>query len=764
MTPALAPAQRRAGRRLMGLTLALGLMAAGLDTGRARFDAWLGATPLPPLSVVTGTEVVARDGSLLRAFQVEDGIWRLAPPPGGVDPAFIDMLLVWEDRRFRSHAGVDTRAVLRAVAQSLRRGRIVSGASTLSMQTARLLERGPTGDWRGKLRQARLALAMERRLTKDQILALYLRLAPYGGNVEGVRAASLMWFGKEPRRLTPAEAALLVALPQSPEARRPDRPAGRAAARIARDRVLARARAAGLIDAETEAAARATPLPDRRRPFPAHAPLLAQRLAAESPGAARIETTIDPALQRAAEAIIARAVQAQTAQVSAAALLADHRTGEVLASVGTGQWSDQPSAGFVDMTLAVRSPGSTLKPFVYALGFDDGLIHPETLIEDRPASFGLWQPVNFDRRFRGTVTVRRAMSESLNIPVVRVAASLGPARVAALLRQAGMEVGYAGGVPGLAVVLGGAGVSLHDLVQGYAALGNRGVAVALRERPGGGPDVGGRTMPGTVPEITPGSAARAARGADPGADPGTTAGGPGRAAGRGAGPGEASGPGRRVVSPVAAWYVGAVLSQIPPPSGAAAGRVAYKTGTSYGNRDALALGYDGRFVAGVWMGRPDGTPVPGAFGGDLAAPLLFDLFDALGPRATPLPDPPPEALTLPTSRLPPTLRRFRAPGETAGPADIVAGNRSPSGTAEPLAILFPPDGAELEMAGAGLPARLRGGTPPYLWLLNGAPVARTVAGETASLPQPGSGYASLAVIDAQGRSQRVGFRVRPPGR
>lgn len=734
---------RRTGRRLIGLTLALGLGAFAADTARLRLDRWIDATEMPPLGIVTGTEVLARDGSLLRAFQVENGLWRLAPPAKGADPRFVPMLLAWEDRRFYGHAGVDTRAIARAAAQTLRHGRVISGGSTLSMQVARLIERGPTGDWHGKLRQARLALALERRVGKAGIVDLYLRLAPYGGNVEGVRAASLMWFGHEPTRLTPAEMAVLVALPQAPEARRPDRPAAREALRRARDRVLVRAHAAGLIDAETLADARATPLPDRRRSFPALAPLLAERLHREMPGAPRIETTIDPDLQRAAETIVARVARGQTARVSAAALLADHRTGEILASVGTAQWSDQPSAGFVDMTRSLRSPGSTLKPFVYAMAFDDGLVHPETLIEDRPASFGRWQPVNFDRRFRGTVTIRQALTESLNIPVVRIAAALGPARIAGILNRAGMRLDYAGGVPGLAVVLGGAGVSLQDLVQGYAGLANGGLAVRLHDRPVG---TAGMEVDSSASKV-PSQGVRQHKGGLPmTGDQGHNV----------AHQSATKPPAVRIVGPVAAWYTGAILAQVPPPTGAERGRLAFKTGTSYGNRDALAVGYNGRHVGAVWLGRPDGTPVPGAFGGALAAPALFDLFDALGSRTAPLPPPPPDALTVSNARLPQSLRRFLPPGESSPSGPKWLGAAAP----EPLTILFPPDGAALEVrSGSDIFARLRGGAPPYLWLLDGAPVARTEEGETASIPVLGPGHAALAVVDSTGRSQRVAFSI-----
>lgn len=708
MSPSSRPDRcRRAGLRLVAVAALLGLLAGAADGARDAFGRWLDATPLPPLAVPTGTEVLARDGSLLRAFQVGDGLWRLAPPADGIDPRFLQMLVAWEDRRFDTHSGVDPRAVIRAAAQGLRHGRIVSGASTLSMQTARLLERGPSADWHAKLRQARLAMALERRIGKDGIMALYLRLAPYGGNTEGVRAAALMWFGKEPTRLTPAEAALLVALPQSPETRRPDIPARRAAARSARDRVIDRAQAAGILDAQAADLARATPLPTARRAFPAHAALLAERLRQTRPGAARIETTIDPYLQRAAETLVARATSGQSERVSAAAILADHSTGEILAEVGTADFGDTPRAGFIDMTRAIRSPGSTLKPFVYALGFDDGLIHPETLIEDRPAVFGRWQPENFDRRFRGTVTIREALRQSLNIPVVRVAETLGPARIMAALRRAGMRVETNGAAPGLAIVLGGAGVSLHDLVAGYAALAQGGLAASLHDTP----PLGEAPQP------------------------------------------------MRLISAAAAWQIADILSQIPPPEGRRPGRIAYKTGTSYGHRDALSVGFDGRFVAGVWLGRPDGTPVPGAFGGQLAAPLLFDLFDTLGPRARPLPPAPPETIIAANPQLPPPLRRFAPKGATSpAPARPGAPVTAPE---DPLVIVFPPDGAELELAGTTIPVRLRGGVPPYTWLLNGAPAAIATTGPVAQLPGT-PGMSELSVTDANGTTRRARLRMIAP--
>ncbi|MFN6979261.1 MAG: penicillin-binding protein 1C, partial [Gemmobacter sp.] len=502
-------------------------------------------------------------------------------------------------------AGVDPRALARAAWASLRAGRVVSGGSTLTMQVARLIEDGGTGTITGKLRQMRVALALERRLSKDAILTLYLHRAPFGGNIEGARAAAFAWFGKEPVRLTPAEAALLVALPQAPEARRPDRAPD--AARRGRDRVLARAEALGLIDADTAAAARSEPVPTARRPFPQLAPHLADRLRAASPGAALHRTTIDAALQAALERLAAAAVAGQGDRVQAAILVADHRTGAILAAVGSAGYTADARQGFVDMTRAVRSPGSTLKPLVYALAFDDGLAHPETLIEDRPIAFGTYAPQNFDRRFRGTIRLRDALTESLNIPVVLLTEALGPERLMAAIARAGLRADLPGGAPGLAVALGGVGVTLEGLVQLYAGLARGGAAIALSA---------------TAPAET----------------------------------------GARIIGPVAAWHVADILARIPPPPGAPAGRLAYKTGTSYGHRDALAIGFDGAHVAGVWLGRADGTPVPGAFGGDTAAPILFEVFARLKRAPDPLPPPPPAALTVPTAALPPPLQRFRPRG------------------------------------------------------------------------------------------------------
>ena len=673
------------------LSLAAGLFLAAF--ARDEFDLWIDATRLPPLIVSASVQVLDRDGALLRAYTVADGRWRLAVTPDQVDPAFARALMAYEDKRFLSHGGVDLRALARAVVQAALNGRVVSGGSTLTMQVARLLEEGTTGEMAGKLRQMRVALALERRLTKEEILGLYLMLAPYGGNLEGIRAAALSYFGKEPKRLTPAEIALLVAIPQSPESRRPDRHL--AAATAARDRVLARAEGDGLIDADQARAARTEVVPPARKAFPALAPHLADRARAENPGAQTHRLTIDRDLQVRLETLAAEGVAGQGDRLQIALVVADHRSGEVLASVGSSAFRDDARAGFVDMTQALRSPGSTLKPLVYGLAFDEGLAHPETLLEDRPTDFSGYRPQNFDRQYRGTIRAREALQQSLNIPVVALTEALGPARLLTALDKAGVRYDLPPGQPGLAIALGGIGVTLQDMVQLYATIARGGVALPLRWRQKGAGEEG-----------------------------------------------------QRMLATTSAWFVGDILAGLAPPPGAPQNRLAYKTGTSYGHRDAWAIGYDGRHVVGVWMGRPDGTPVPGAFGADLAAPVLFQAFSRLKPGLDPQPPAPAATLLVSNAQLPQPLQRFRSRS-----AAFQAGADAP-------AVAFPPDGAEVELLPEGLLAKVEGGTAPFTWLANGRPVAVSLRDRAVMLPGLGQGFVTLSVIDAAGRSSRATVRLR----
>jgi penicillin-binding protein 1C len=452
---------------------------------------WISALGPPPLgeALAFSTLVVDRDGKLLRPYATPEGRWRMPATRENVDPRFLQLLLAYEDKRFYAHPGIDPYALGRAFAQLATQGRIVSGASTITMQVARLLEPRAERSFNAKLRQMLRALEIERALSKDEVLALYLSLAPYGGNLEGVRAASLAYFGKEPRRLTLGEAAMLVALPQSPERRRPDRSSR--ALREARDRVLERAAASSIFPLDEIERAKREPVPDTRRPMPILAPHAAEAAVAAAPQRNLHRLTIDAALQTSLEELARERARALGPDISVAILAVDHANGDVLARVASADYFDTRRAGQVDMTSAVRSPGSTLKPFIYGLGFEDGLIHPETLIEDRPIRFGGYAPENFDLHFQGTVTVRRALQLSLNVPAVAVLDRVSPSRFAAArTRQAGSLRSRQNEVPpGLAISLGGVRRSTM-LVALYAG------------------------WPGSAPQCRSRSAARAVGGSD----------------------------------------------------------------------------------------------------------------------------------------------------------------------------------------------------------------------------------------------------------
>lgn len=450
----------------------VGIVSAALLVGGAAFglDALDKAYP-PPLEAAQqrSFEVLDRDWRLLRAFATPDGRWRLKTSAAEVDPQFLRMLIAYEDQRFYDHHGIDPWALLRSAWQLASNGRIVSGASTLSMQVARLIEPRTDRSFSAKFLQGLRALQIERRLDKAEILDLYLNIAPYGGNLEGVRAASLAWFGKEPARLDTAEAALLVALPQLPEKRRPDRFPD--AARQARERVLQRLAVERVVgEGEAERATLAA-VPANRRDLPAYAPHMAAAARVKFPNATEAHSTLRLPIQRELEAVARHAAEKLTEKVSVAIVMADAQTGDILAEVGSADYLDTARRGFVEMSRAVRSPGSTLKPFIYGLAFENGLIGQETIIEDRPADFSGYRPRNFDMHYQGDVSIRQALQLSLNVPAVKLLDAVSPSALMVRFRRAGVKLVLpTTEAPGLAIALGGAGISLVDLVQLYAAL------------------------------------------------------------------------------------------------------------------------------------------------------------------------------------------------------------------------------------------------------------------------------------------------------
>lgn len=558
------------------------LALAGLLTAVLVVDV---ACPLPQPTADSPTlTVLAADGTPLRAWPGDDGAQRQLTTPEAVSPRYLEALLHYEDRWFRWHPGVNPVALARAAWQWARHGRIVSGGSTLTMQVARLVDDKATGRTvPAKLRQIARALQLELHLSKHEILALYLNLAPMGGPLEGVETASRAYLGKGAADLSQAEAALLVALPQSPTRLRPDRAV--AAAQAARDKVLTRMQTLGVWTAADVADAKlervfAPPLRARWL-----APLAAERLRQqarrEGQASAVIQTTLDAGLQARLEQLLTDRLNTLPDANSMAALVVDNRTLEVRGYAGSADFNDARRGAHVDMVRAHRSPGSTLKPFLYAMALDEGLIHSESLLIDAPQNFGGYAPGNFQADFSGPVSVSEALQRSLNVPAVDLLERLGPERFAGRLRHAGLRLRMpANAAPNLSLILGGGSTSLEELVGAYTALARGGLAAR--------------------PRLTPGEPTQETR----------------------------------LMSEGAAFIVREILENGGRPGSPfreGNQRIAWKTGTSFGFRDAWALGVTDRYTFGVWIGRPDGTPNPGHFGANSAAPLLRDLAAALGP-------------------------------------------------------------------------------------------------------------------------------------
>ncbi len=597
-----------------------------------------------------GTEVLDRQGRLLAVLPAPGGVWRQRTGVADVSRPFLDLLVATEDRRFWTHPGVDPAALLRAAAQWVRAGHVVSGGSTLAMQAARLLEPRPR-TLRSKLIEAARALQLEWRLGRAGVLGIWLTLAPYGGNLEGVRAGARAWFGTTAAALDPPEAALLVAMPRRPEGLRPDRHAARAEA--VRNRVLAEA--AGV------------PVPSTRQPFPRHAAQVVSRLGAE---AAVVRTTLDLPLQAALERFAAEQLAAMPERVSLALLVADARTREIRA-LASGRFGDEARSGSLDLTQAVRSPGSALKPFLYAMAFAEGAARPDTPLTDLPRRFGDYAPENFSRGHAGRVTAAEALQRSLNLPAVALLDQVGPLRFAAALREGGAKPRLpAGAEPALPLALGGAGLTMREMAGLYAGLASAGGAGPLSM-------IEGRPRSQASPQTE------------------------------------------------AQRLVAEILTQ-PFPGGGRVG-IGWKTGTSWGGRDAWAFGFDRQHVAAVWVGRPDGTPVPGATGRGMALPLLARLFDLLPP----------------------------APRAVARP--VAASSGMP---AEPsLRLLFPPAGAVLS-AGGLVVLRAMGGRRPLRFLVDGAPVEGAPARREAGWSPDGPGFYTITVLDADGLAVRAPVRVQ----
>lgn len=574
---------RAGGRRIRRLGAAL--LLAGLLGG----GVWL-LCPKPALYGEAGfsTAVFDRDGGLLRLALASDERYRLHTPLAEIAPAAVEATLLYEDAHFYRHPGVNPWSLVRAAWTTYVTGERTVGASTISMQLARLRFGIDSGSIGGKLVQILRALQLERHYAKNTLLEAYLNLAPYGGNVEGIGTASRVYYGRPASELTKLQALTLAVIPQNPAARRP-RPGGEPEALRA-----ARQRAFGLWLEEhpedADLASRvASGLPARAiDDLPFRAPHLVDRILARGSGPGRLTTTLAPGMQRLAESEVADylAGRGDSGLRNAAVMIVDSRDASVRALVGSADWHDRGIQGQVDGTAAPRSPGSVLKPFLYGLALDQGLLHPQTLLEDAPKRYGAYTPENFDRGFAGPVSAREALVYSRNVPAVSLAARVTDPDFYGLLQRAGIEGLRPRGFYGLAIVLGGMEVSMQEVARLYTALAHGGKQRKLA------------------------FLRRSAR----------------------------DRPGRRLLSPESAFIVRDMLAHNPRPdrrSSLAAGEDTYlpwKTGTSYGFRDAWSVGLVGPYVVAVWVGNFDGEGNPALVGRQAAAPLLFRLADGLRAR------------------------------------------------------------------------------------------------------------------------------------
>lgn len=601
-----------------------------------------------------------------------DGSWRLATHHTAVDAAYLTLLLKTEDRRFWWHPGVDPFSILRAAGQLALRGHIVSGGSTLAMQTARLLT-PHRHTWRGKIQDALRALQLEWRYGHAGVLDLYLTLAPEGGGIEGITAGSLFWFGHEPAHLNGAEAALLVALPRRPTALRPDRHPQ--AARQATALVLART---GAAPPNTLAWHIGTAHPPHQAPA-----LLAYlwRTSARGP----VRTSLEHTTQETVLRILRTTPPPRSGGWAALVLRPDSSVAAWVGNAG----NTCPGCA-MDMVMAVRSPGSTLKPFIYGLAFQRGVLAPDTLLHDSAARFANYTPRNYDRIFHGSSTVRTALQQSYNLPAVQALDLIGARYFIATLHDNGVDLRLPkGATPSLALALGGAGIRMFDLAQLYNALAHDGFS--------------------TPPTVL--------------------------------WPAPSSQPSRLFSSAVARQVLG-ILRGTPLPNAAhnnAEHSIAFKTGTSYGQRDAWAAGIQSGWVVIVWAGRPDGASSPGITGLHVAAPVMARIMDTLPTT--------PSGIGIPLPSLAPLAPSLQALPEQREPR-----------------VLSPPNGAVIESFGQdgtvtpiGLEAS--GGTQPYRWMINNKPLA-TLPGLAPSWQPDGPGFSHIAVIDAQGHATSVTIQVR----
>ena len=517
------------------------------------------------------TVVTDRGGELLGARIAADQQWRF-PPCDTVPPRFATALIEFEDRHFRWHPGVNPVSLGRAFVDNLRAGHVVSGGSTLTMQVVRLSRNRSRTLWQ-KLVEAFLATRLEFRCSKDEILALYASHAPFGGNVVGLEAAAWRYFGRPAGELSWAESATLAVLPNAPASIHPGKSRDQLLAK--RNRLLERLHRRGCFDASTLESALSEPLPDAPYPLPN----LARHLVERQPRGEETRTGIDISLQRQVEDATTRWSDelALTGAADLAAIVMDVHSGETIAYVGNASPMRKRTGSEVDVASAPRSTGSILKPFLYCAALEDGTILPRTLLRDTPVNLNGFTPQNFDLQFHGAVPAAEALARSLNVPAVHLLRAYGAPRFLEVLRKAGLTtLNRDASYYGLSLILGGGEGKLEDVTRAYADM--------VRSYDGKAPDSPFRDR-------------------------------------------------------LALWYTFEALKEVNRPDEIdwklirSVRKAAWKTGTSYGSRDAWAVGVTPDYAVGVWCGNADGHGVAGMTGAKTAGPVLFDLLNLLPPSA-----------------------------------------------------------------------------------------------------------------------------------
>lgn len=552
------------------------------------------AFPFPEqkLHPQAATVVKDRDGMILRIFLPPDGARRIHTEFTKISPVLKKSLIASEDNWFEYHPGVNLFSVIRAAVTNLASGRIVSGASTIPMQIARMAEPKPR-TISAKLVESFRAVQLKLHHTNDELLEIYLNMLPYGGNIEGVGAASHFYFGHEPAKLSLGESALLTTLPRGPVYYNPIRNPKQA--RAGRNRVMLQLEKKDAFPSTEVERNLKLPLPDKIKPVPLKAPHFSRMTMERSGRIPEVLTTLDyPLYQAAQKTVETHVARLRSQDIDNAACVIIHiPTREIRALVGSADFFEKGYGGAINLAETKRSPGSTLKPFLYALAFDQGRLTPDTFLYDIPVDYSGYSPENYDRSWSGQVTVRQALARSLNVPAVNTLALTGVEEFMNLLKKGGISTLDKSPMKyGLPLALGGCEIKLTELTNLYACLGDR-----------------GRFRPLTyAPNSTSVST--------------------------------------QIISPEAAWLTLEMLSSVTRPDMNETWMLtrdmpetAWKTGTSFGHRDAWAVGISGDYAIGVWVGNPDGRPRKGISGAVHAGPLLFDLLRTAAPGGK-LPAPP----------------------------------------------------------------------------------------------------------------------------